>query len=626
MTPADFLAALGPASTELLLRLVWASVGGSIFAVAAWLVCRHVPRLPAAWIGGLWWVVCLKLLVGLLWIAPVELALLPAPTPAEPAAVAAPGPVEATATVAPEPRRLVPAEVPGRSAAPLPWRQALAGLWLAGLAAGLARSGFEIRTLSRVRREAEPAGGGLARLFAHLRRRLGVRGPVELRLSDAVAAPCTVGLLRPAVLLPRREAEQAPIQELTLLLGHELLHVRRRDLWLGWVPILARRAFFFLPFAALAEREYGLGREAACDAAVIHRLEAPPRDYGRLLVRWGTGRRRIGSLAAATMSTSFLDLKRRLLMLERSSQTPHRTSRWWWLAAAVLVAGLVPFKIVAEPPAPPAPPAAPAATAPPAPPAVASAPAPPAAPAPETMAAPPAPPAPPTPPTPPTPPPESGSWTWQGDGNAWALLEGDSHTWMSGSSDDMARVHSLQSSPGEPLLWMRRGDEEYVIRDAGMLAEARKILKPQRALGKQQGALGGRQGELGSKQGELGARQGHLGAEQGKLGAQVAALAAQQAALTAGDLGGQDGAEERTAQRRELKERMHELSDRMDELGSQQKELGARQKELGERQKELGAQQKELGHRQREEAHKAEKAMGELLDRAIAQGLAQPVK
>jgi beta-lactamase regulating signal transducer with metallopeptidase domain len=637
LNPADLVAALAPASTGLLLRLAWASAGGSLFAIAAWLVGRHLRRLPPAWIVGLWWLVCLKLLVGLVWVAPVELALLPAPAHPAPAGVFAspdpgPVPVEATAPGAAAP---APARVPTRltrSAAPLPWRQALAGLWLAGLAAGLARSGLEIRSLRRLRREAEPAAGGLVRLFDHLRHRLGIRGGVELRLSDAVEAPCTIGLLRPAVLLPRREAQEAPIRELTLLLGHELLHVERRDLWLGWVPILARRAFFFLPLAALAEREYGLGREAACDAAVIHRLEAPPRDYGRLLVRWGTGRR-VGSLAVASMSTPFLDLKRRLQMLERSSQTPHRSSRWWWLAAAVLIAGLVPFEIVAEPPAPPAPPVAPAAVAPPAVPApAATVPAPPAAlarsarPAEAAPGATPAPPTPPAPPAPPAPPEETGTWTWRGDGNDWALLEGNSHTYMSGSSDDMARARSLRSAPGEPLLWMRRGSKEYVIRDAGVIARARKILQPQIELGKQQGDLGDQQGKLGGRQGELGGQQGQLGAEQGKLGAEMASLAAEQAALTAEGVGDQEGAAERADRRRELDHHMHELSGHMHELSRRQKELGARQKELGAQQRELGRQQKELGHRQRETAHRAEHAMSELLDQAIAQGLAEPVK
>ncbi len=614
MNVTELIASLGPAAGSLLLRLGWAALGGTLLAAVAWLTGRYARRLPPALTGGLWWAVGLKLLIGLVWLAPLELLSPPA------AAVRAVPPIgvgaaATTAAVTVEP----PARFPATPAPPLPWRQALAGLWLAGLAAGLARTGFELRDLRGVRRRALPASGEISRRFARLRRQLGVSDSVELRLSDEISAPCTVGPWRPTVLLPRRELGRAPAGELTMVLCHELLHVRHRDLWLGWVPILARRAFFFLPPAVLAEREYGLAREAACDAAVVRWLDAPPRAYGRLLLRWGATPRSLGSLAAAPVSPSFLDLKRRLMMLERSSQTSPRPTRWWWLAAVVLVAGLVPFQIVAQPPAPPAPPANPAPSVTPPPAAPALPPAPPAVPALPATAAPP------TEPAPPAPPAEATSWTWRGDGSAWALLEGDSHTWMSGSSQDMARARSLRTEPGESLLWMRRGETEYVIRDSATLARAREILRPQMELGRQQGELGSQQGELGSQQGKLGSEQGRLGGEQGKLGARMGSLAAEQASLVAKNLGDEAGKEELAQRREELHGQMRELSDRMEELGQRQKELGARQRALGEQQKALGRRQKELGQRQRDAAREAEGAMNELLDRAIAQGLAEPV-
>lgn len=626
--PIDSFTGLGPAAGALLLRLAWASLGGCLLAAAAWWAGRRSRRLPPALIAWAWWLVCLKLLVGLLWLSPLELPLLPGPAVRAPAPATLAGEPEGPAASVAEPSE-APAR-PARPAAPPPWRQALVGLWLAGVMAGLVRSGREILELRRLRRSAEPAGVAIARRFDRLRRRLGVRAPVELLLSDEVEAPCTVGLWRPAVLLPRRAPDEAD-GDLSMLLCHELVHVLRRDLWLGWVPILARRAFFFLPFAALAEREYGVAREAACDAAVLRWLDAPPRAYGRLLLRWGARPGSVGSLAAAPMSNRFLDLKRRLLMLERSSQLPLAVSRWWWLAAGLLVVALVPFQVVAQPPAPPAPPAAPAppavAPAPPAPPAAAApaavaVPAPPATPPPPPAAA-----APPTPPAPPAEPAETGSWSWRDDESghdlAWALLEGSSQTWMSGSARDAERARALRSASGEPLLWLRRDGAEYVIRDPETISRAREILRPQMELGRKQGELGGRQGKLGAQQGELGAQQGSLGAEQGKLGAEAAALAAKQAALTTADLGDEGGRNERAQQRQEVDHRLEELSSRMHELGQRQRELGARQKELGAKQRELGERQGELGRQQREAAQQARAAMRELLDRAISRGVAE---
>ena len=60
--------------------LLRSSLQGALFIGAVWLACRLFPRLPAAVRCGLWWAACLKLLVGLVWIAPVEVPLLPALT------------------------------------------------------------------------------------------------------------------------------------------------------------------------------------------------------------------------------------------------------------------------------------------------------------------------------------------------------------------------------------------------------------------------------------------------------------------------------------------------------------------------------------------------------------------
>ncbi|HUP41898.1 MAG TPA: M56 family metallopeptidase, partial [Thermoanaerobaculia bacterium] len=563
-----------------------------------------------------------------------------------------------------------------------PWRQGLAAFWLLGLAAGALGVARELAAARRLRRESVAATDpDLLAAFGELRERLGVRRPVELRLSAAVGSPLTLGPVRPAVVLPARACEELRGEELALALGHELLHVRRRDLWTGWLPAIARRLFFFHPLAALAAREFNLAREAACDAAVVRELGASPRAYGRLLLRWGTSPSHLapagapdglpaglpGVGAAAAASPSFLDLKRRLAMLNHPTSSSRGLEAFAWAAAVLAVAVLVPLRIVAEPPAPPDPPAAVAAPEAPQPPEAPTPPDVPEAPsvrlaavAPEA----PEPPAVPVAPRAPAPPPERPSGTiWSDGGNgreAWALIEGDSSVWMHGSSSDHQRFRHLRSADGDSVLWFRRAGAEYVVRDAETIARAKAILEPQRELGREQGELGGRQAELGARQaelgrrqGELGMRQGELGAEQGALGAEQAGLGAEQAALAAERAAldarraaerdaGEDAAyrtrrDELEARRAELSARMRELGERQRALGERQRELGAPQAELGERQRELGVPQRELGERQRvlgeeqrrlgerqrAEAEKAEPLLRELFDRAIERGLAE---
>src|SRR5437899_8950541 len=66
-----------------------ASWQGGLFILLVWAACRWLPRLPAAARCWLWWLACLKLLLGFVWVSSLPVALLPAAT-VPPLALAAP--------------------------------------------------------------------------------------------------------------------------------------------------------------------------------------------------------------------------------------------------------------------------------------------------------------------------------------------------------------------------------------------------------------------------------------------------------------------------------------------------------------------------------------------------------
>jgi beta-lactamase regulating signal transducer with metallopeptidase domain len=389
--------------------LVRSSLQGALFIGGVWIVCRLFPRLPASLRCGLWWAACLKLLVGLVWISPVELPLLPAAARVAPAAETRAFHIENAAAALSAPATEGASSSPGSGAPPkLPF--AILALWLAGLLALSVKAARQLRHTRWVIRRSEPLREDWIRsAFAELCDRLGLRRAPGLRSSEDVRTPQAIGLVRPLVVLPQSGLTRLSPPEVSMTLCHELLHLRRGDLWLGWVPALAHRIFFFHPLAALAAREYAIAREAACDAEVIRVLGSAPQAYGRLLLRWGVAPRETG-LAAAGASPSLQNLKRRLQMLQHSSDNKisshkRRFSGWWWLAGAAVLVGLIPLRMVAQEPAPEAE-VAPEAAAAPEPVA-----APEAVPAPEPVLAPDAVPAPEAAPTPATlpPPPTAGA-------------------------------------------------------------------------------------------------------------------------------------------------------------------------------------------------------------------------
>ena len=611
-------------SAELLAAaLLRASLQGALAVAAVWALCRLVPRLPAALRCALWWLVCLKLLVALAAPAAVPLPLLPA-------AVA---PAVLVAESGPPVQTELPADRLIADAPALPrfsWTLLLVALWGAGVLAHVVRGAVQFRRLrARVRGATPVADAALPVPFTQLEHLVGLRRPVVVLASDAIETPQVVGPLRPRILLPARALARLSPEELALTLCHELLHVRRGDLWLGWVPAAAQRLFFFHPLARLAAREYALAREAACDAAVLRVLRPSPDRYGRLLVRLGVTVE-VPRFAAAGAAPSFRTLKRRLEMLQQAIAGKRFHRGWWALLAPAALVVLIPFRMVAEEQAAPAP-AAPAVAA-----AEATAPAlapaapdggdgePALAPAAPTAAA--APTAPVLAAAPVAPRERSGyAYAFGDDGEAYVVLFGDGDATMSGSTDDLERARRLLGPRGRGV-WFERGDKEYVVDDEALVRQIEALFAPQMELGARQGKLGAQQGQLGQRQGALGAQQGVLAAQQAALAAQQANLAAQQAQLGVARLArGKDDAEELDRKSRELDREMREFGRQMEDFGRPMAELGRQQAELGREQAELGRHQAELGRQQAALAQEVKQQLRELFDRALASGVAQPL-
>ena len=191
---------------------------------------------------------------------------------------------------------------------------------------------------------------------------------------------------------------------------------------------------------------------------------------------------------------------------------------------------------------------------------------------------------------------------------------------MSGSSEDEEHAKSLRSKISGDFIWFEHDEKPYIVRDQATIDRALKLWQPQEELGRQQEALGKQQALLGQSMENLGKQMEEVRVKIPDLSAQMEKLEARMKELSAnggtmeqiGDLQSQIG---------ELQSRIGEIQS---EAGSRQSDIGRQQSELGRKQGELGRQQGELGRRQGELARQASQQMKQLLDDAIAKGLAQP--
>ncbi|MGB6844505.1 MAG: M56 family metallopeptidase, partial [Candidatus Acidiferrales bacterium] len=94
------------------------------------------------------------------------------------------------------------------------------------------------------------------------------RGLPRLAESDFVFVPVTLGVLRPAIILPAgwRDWDDA---KLSAVLAHELSHVRRRDALAQHLSLIHRAIFWFSPLAWWLDRALATLAEIASDHAAL---------------------------------------------------------------------------------------------------------------------------------------------------------------------------------------------------------------------------------------------------------------------------------------------------------------------------------------------------------------------
>jgi bla regulator protein blaR1 len=87
--------------------------------------------------------------------------------------------------------------------------------------------------------------------------------------STSGHSPVAIGLTRPMIVVPADFAERYDLNEQSLILAHEQMHLARHDLWVNAFVAVMRCAFWINPLVHLAARLLRHDQEIACDAAVI---------------------------------------------------------------------------------------------------------------------------------------------------------------------------------------------------------------------------------------------------------------------------------------------------------------------------------------------------------------------
>jgi len=174
-------------------------------------------------------------------------------------------------------------------------------------------------------------------LLEDCKQQMGVRVPITLVETEEVGSPALFGFVRPRLLLPAGLTRSFSLEELRYVFLHELGHIKRNDILVGWLMTALQILHWFNPLVWLAFHRMRVDRELACDALALSYARAEENQpYGRTIIKLleSFGRSAWAPSLAGTVEDKN-QLKERIRMIARFD----KTNRGLALALAML-AGL----------------------------------------------------------------------------------------------------------------------------------------------------------------------------------------------------------------------------------------------------------------------------------------------
>ena len=104
------------------------------------------------------------------------------------------------------------------------------------------------------------------RLLLKLKRELHIKCKVSVMKYSGAASPMLIGFFRHVLILPE---EQYDSQELFFILRHELIHLKRGDIYFKLLFVAANAVHWFNPLVWIMQKEAALDMELSCDERVI---------------------------------------------------------------------------------------------------------------------------------------------------------------------------------------------------------------------------------------------------------------------------------------------------------------------------------------------------------------------
>ncbi|HSG69235.1 MAG TPA: M56 family metallopeptidase, partial [Planctomycetaceae bacterium] len=225
-------------------------------------------------------------------------------------------------------------------------RPILRWTWLGGVLIVALIAGIRIVRFQRMLTGTLLASKRLQSITDELARRMDLRKSPEVRVVESAAAPLVWYFGRRAtVVLPLRLLNALDEHQLSLVLAHELSHLRRRDHWVRVIELTVSVLYWWNPLAWWVRRRLHAVEEQCCDAWVSWIYPDRNRDYAESLLKAAEllpSHSPFPVLASPFLNAPTLKERIEMVLTNRSQRMASRGATLWLLvlAAAVIPVGL----------------------------------------------------------------------------------------------------------------------------------------------------------------------------------------------------------------------------------------------------------------------------------------------
>ncbi len=405
-------------------------------------------------------------------------------------------------------------------------------------------------------------------------------GGTEIRESDEVTAPVTLGIFRNTIVVPSDWSEW-DADKWNAVVAHERSHIVRRDPAVQFLSAIHCAVMWHNPLSWFLNRRIVRVAEEASDDAAVEATQ-DRATYAELLLEFMQRGVRRSNWQGVAMARYGLPEQRIHRILDGTALSRGVTR---WSAAAILALGS-PLAYVTASAHPQTPMAPHAAAAPQAPAAAPQAPAPPA-----------------------RAPGESRNGTIRR-----YMIVMDGSTSESMDSRDLVDEKELRNRYGRRFAWFRQAGNEYVVTDSGVLAELESAMEPQREVNRMQDRVNTLQNKVNEMQNGVNAQQNGVNALQQQANRMQDLVNRIQSAA---------GRSNQEAMIRELERALEEL--RASKSNVTQESVNRKQDEVNQAQSRVNAEQDAV-NREQNKVNEQQTRVSAEFDRRIQQILESAVR